>query len=359
METNPETLSTNTEVEEPVNAAGLQLPRLPDPVWNQQETQQPKKKQNKKWIRITSYVGLGLFSFFFFLYLTFPYGVLKEILAVQVTTAMQASGLPMRLSIGSAGPHWFTGMKFENVTLSNVADPSVNMRFAEASARVNVLPLLIGTVSVSGKVAQAGGATDFYVALPLFGLISGAPFPKRAEIDFKSFSIDGLFNHAIAMAKGSKNPSMALVLPLIEKSSAGGKISGTVRVSNSTPSDPSKAIGKVNLNLANAFLHINDETLKIPRQNFKEAKVELSYESGTASIQGIKFIAPDIGINLNGKIADSAMGAEADLNLKLSMHGSVRENLGSLVPLIMRCRELVNGELDAKLKGPVAGMNCI
>ena len=328
--------------------------------WNEEAV--PKGKRTHPLVRAVLYVGLGLVSFILFLYLTFPYGVIKEVAVSKVTEMFQKQGLPLRLSIGSMNPSWVTGLELENVQLTNVADAAATLKLGSVHVRLNVLPFLWGTIKVTAKATQTGGFMEAAVGLPLWGLIKGEQSPKYANIDFKSFQLDPLFNHGLAVVRGSKDPAMVLLLPLVAKTTAGGSLTGKIVFENSDTSHFGKAKSTAVLNIAGAFLHINDSTLKIPKQEFETAKIDLKFENNTLSIGNTtKFGAPDIGIGLGGKVLFSEIPgapANADLDLDLSMHGEIEKNLGFIVPNMMRCKPLTAGELKAKLTGPVTQMKC-
>ncbi len=327
--------------------------------WNEEST--PKGKRTNRFLRAALYVSLGFCSFIFFLYLTFPYGVLKEVLVSKITESIQKAGYPVRVGIGSLRPNWITGIQAENVIVSNSTDSTALLKLGIVTARVNLLPLLIGQIGISAYVSQSGGYLDADLKIPMFGAIKGAG-PKFVQVNFKSFSLDPIFNHVLAIARGSRDPAMVLVLPLLAKTVAGGSLSGRIQLDNPEPMTFVKAVGKIDLSIANGFLHIDDSTLLIPKQSFTTAKVDLNFGNNSITIgNSTKFSAEDIGIGLGGKIGlpeSAAAQANADLDLELTMRGNIEKSLGFIVPNMLRCKPLTNGTLKAKLSGPVANMAC-
>lgn len=321
-------------------------------------TDEPQKNKNRfnRFSRISSLVLLGLASFLFFLYLTFPYGVIKEVVVLQLTDVIQKSA-PVQIRIGTLSPHWFTGIKLNNVVVSNINDKSVQLKLEEVIVRVNVLPFLIGNMSVSASVEQGAGRIDAYIKSSIAGLIQGA-LPKEVNVVLKNFALEPLFSHALAYLNSSRDPNLLLLQPIVSKTTAGGMLSGTVLFESSD-----RMKGRINLDAKNAFLLIDDETLKIPKQEFSVFKLDVQYQNGSLNIgEATKFQAPDIGIGLNGTVTlpeTPAASAQANLNLALSMHGNVEKSLGMIVPNLLRCKPLTNGELVAKLQGPVSQMNCL
>lgn len=328
--------------------------------WNDDSS--PRSKRTNPIVRALLYVALGLVSFFFFLYITFPYGVIKEVAVSQITENIQKAGYPVRVSIGTLRPHWLTGVQLENVVISNMSDPNAVLKLGIVNVRLNVLPLLWGTLRVTSYVSQAGGSLDAQVDLPVLGVIKGAG-PKYALVNFKKFTLDPIFNHGLAVGRGSRDPSMVLLLPLLAKTTAGGSLSGTIQLENNEPANFAKAKGGINLNIAGLYLHIDDTTLQIPKQNFETAKVELNFGNNSVTIgKSTKLAAEDIILALSGKIGlPEAQGAQpnADLDMELTMRGQIDKSLGFIVPNMMRCKPLTNGELKAKLSGPLTAMNCL
>lgn len=358
METNNTTADENVGQEQDAATKGmLRLTPLSHTPTSWDEAPETKQKKGSRIRRISALVALGILSFFLFLYLTFPYGVLKEVLSMKITEGLQQSGFPIQVRIGSLKPHWFTGAQLGNVVVTNMTDKSAVLKLGEATARLNVLPLLIGRISVDTRITQAGGSLEANAVIPIGGLLKGAPNVRTVNVEFKSFALEPLFNHMLAIPRASKDPAMVLVQPILQKTTAGGALSGLVVFENTD-----KMHGTINLSLKNMFLLINDETLKIPQQNFSVAKIDLKYQNNTLTFgEATKLEAPDIGIGLKGNITFPEMPnsqAQANLDFKLSMHGQVEKSLGMIVPNLMRCRPLTNGVLEAKLQGPLTSMAC-
>ncbi|MBX3270708.1 MAG: type II secretion system protein GspN [Sandaracinaceae bacterium] len=87
-------------------------------------------------------------------YWTFPYDHLRDFIIQEVER-----GSDLTLEIGSLSPSWITGVELEDVRISKVPEGQtepVTMEIPSASARISLLSLLGGTVSVSYDVALAG-----------------------------------------------------------------------------------------------------------------------------------------------------------------------------------------------------------
>jgi type II secretion system protein N len=331
--------------------------RFEDGEWNQEL---PRRRTSPV-VRVLLYLGTAVFFFFFFLYLTFPSMIIREVVTTQLTKTIQDNGLPLRISIGQLKPYWFTGLSLKNVQIINVSEPNAALKFGELNVRAEVLPLFWGKISVKAYASQAGGSMDARVQLPLLGIAKGAG-PSEVRVNFKSFSLDDIFEHLFAIGRNSKNPALILVQPLLAKSSAGGSLTGKIEMDNPDPLTFSSLKGLVNLNIGSSFLHINDETLQIPKQTFEKSKIDVTFGGNTVQIgKETAFKAEDIGIELSGQVGLPEQAGEqpnASLNLVLTMKGQIEKSLGFIVPNMMRCKQLENGELNAKLSGPLSALNC-
>jgi type II secretion system protein N len=323
------------------------------------------------WRRCLGYVLLGIVSFIIFLYLTFPYAVVKEGLVGAVSDAMQQMGISARLNIGVLRPDWFTGVALENVTLVNSRDTTAQVRFGVIKARLNVLPLLLGRISVSAYVTQSGGTLDANFVLPIGGLIAGRPSLREGDLRFTNFQIDSFIGQALSIVKSSTNPGMATIIPLISVTSAGGFLSGKIVVSASDFADTDTVKGRIDLNTKQMFLHINDNVLQIPRQEFSVARIDATLDKGAVVFgNGTSFVAPDVDLTLGGRVGSSGRQGpvEANITLKLAMRRRIQENIGNIVPVMLKCysplkeKDLEDGKkewlLDARIVGPIESFAC-
>jgi type II secretion system protein N len=359
-QTLPPPANENLEDNIKSSIANLGALKTPSSAWNEEEPPKVRKKNVlKKWLR---YSALAASSFVFFLYLTFPYGVLKEVIVDRVTQEIQKSGLPIRLSIETLDPYWITGIQLKNLTINNVTMDSVNLKLSRVRLYVNPFALLIGRVSVSLNLNQGDGSASVKLSIPITTLMNGHPSPRSANIELKNFAVDPFFTHALAIVAGSKDPGMLLIAPLVSKTSIGGKLTGQVSFANPNPEHFGDATGNFEVSVGDGFLHINDQTLKIRKQSFKTASLDLKFEGNALVVgKGTRFAAEDIEFALDGKfiLPDlSRQATQAELNFELTMRDKIQESLGFIVPNMLRCPALTEGVLKASLSGPVTAMTC-
>ena len=137
-------------------------------------------------LRYAAYPAFYLFCLALFGYLSFPYDQLKDRLIAEFDKAQQSSlhrrsSGAMKLEIDDLDSHWFTGIELTGVKLTlppkrvhksrgmmamggggeddKPAKPSV-IHIDRATARAQILPLLVGNVMLSFHVEAFGGEID-------------------------------------------------------------------------------------------------------------------------------------------------------------------------------------------------------
>lgn len=334
--------------------------KAPSTSWDDGHEQIKPKRKNLS--RIFAFLGLGVASFLFFVYMTFPYGVMKEVVVDRLTKEIQRAGMPIRVSIGSLAPHWLTGIELRDVHVNNVSFENASLKLNRATVYVNPFALLIGRISMNLYLTQDAGSMDLDLSIPISSILAGAPSPGSASVALKSFSLEPFFNHALAFAAGSQDPAMLLIAPIAASTKIGGNLSGNIDFSNDSPEHFGDAKGSFELSIGDGFLHIENETLKIRRQSFKTADLDLKFENNKLIFgEQTRFAAEDIEIAVNGEVTFPDLSKnpmQADLNLELAMRDKIHDTLGFIVPNMLRCPQLQNGVLKAKLTGPLSSMSC-
>ena len=99
---------------------------------------------------IISMIVLFVFSLLFFLYLSFPYGVMKEALSSQIQVA---TGITVRME--SLGPAFPFGFSASDVEIYKGRSPRVKVK--EITAKVSLLQLLMLRLGVSVEAEDMKG----------------------------------------------------------------------------------------------------------------------------------------------------------------------------------------------------------
>jgi type II secretion system protein N len=127
-------------------------------------------------LRIVGYPAFFLLCFVVFLYVSFPYDRLKEVIIAQAEAPrVSPSGrtLPsnMELTIGSLGPTFFPGLKAKNVTVTYLPTAPGGrptfMHIDEAVVHVSLFGLLLRRANVSFSIEGLGGEIEGSVSWSL------------------------------------------------------------------------------------------------------------------------------------------------------------------------------------------------
>jgi len=319
-------------------------------------------QKRKPILRVLAYIGVGFVSFLFFIYFTFPYDIIKEVLISKLSQELMRADLPIRVSIESLRPSWITGIAVDNAVFAHSTQKDIVFKLDAVRLRWNPFSLILGRLSFSVFVQQEKGVLTVSAVVPLMSLVTGAPGLQSLDVVSKDFHLDRLFDYGLAIVKSSKSPAMLLLMPLLSKTSAGGALNGMVTLRNPEVKNFAKAVGDIKLNLKSGFLHIDDDTLKIPKQNFKDATFDIKYENNLLVFGDSTRLASEhleLGVNGQMTFPTSPSGTmTANLNLKMVMRGEVEKSLGFIVPNMLRCDPLKDGVLKAKLSGPLSSMSC-
>ncbi len=133
-------------------------------------------------LRAIGYPAFFLLCFVVFLYVTFPYDRLKEVIIAQaeaprVSPLGQTTPSGMELTIGSLGPTFFPGLKAKNVTVTYLPTTAGGrptfMHIDEAVVHVSLFGLLLRRANVSFDIEGMGGEIE--------GSVSVALAPETAE----------------------------------------------------------------------------------------------------------------------------------------------------------------------------------
>lgn len=232
----------------------------------------------KRFWRIARWVVYPLFYLFCLLlfgYLTFPFEALKHRIIAEFDRSQQRSarrgrGAPMRLEIGELDGYWLTGVEVDNAKLiippkkksrkrgalaalaksdDSPAKDSV-IAIEHATARLQLLPLLLGNVRIN------------FDALALGGEVEGSiPYGDSGDVEV---TLEGLQLREV-------EPLQALLMGIPLSGSVSGSLNLTPKAGKFA-----KADGRLSLRLA-------DVVLGAPGKN------------GKLEVQGTKLPSPQIG----------------------------------------------------------------
>jgi type II secretion system protein N len=301
----------------------------------------------RKSVKYAAYVVFFFISLLFFVYITFPYGVLKETLRNQISAA---SNFDVR--INSLSPRLLIGMNAQGVDIRPKGSEAV-LSFKNVSVSINPFSLLLGRIGIGLKVEeQTGGKLDIGLGLGIFSLISGNPLPSSINVQASSFSLDNLGKFGLTYLSDAPDTN-PLVGPLLKKIGISGKLVGKVDLRLDS-SDPSKSSGMTDININQAVLKLNDPSLNLPDQNFSKAQLKASLDSGRFVIDPVSgFKASELDLTFKGKVDVKPQidNSSLDLIVGVKLDNELKNQFGFIMDAVTK--QTTNGEMSLQLRGPL------
>ncbi len=310
------------------------------------------KKSVPKIFNKLGLMTLGLFSFVFFLYLTFPYQVLKE----SITTSLNKQS-SFNIRIGRLSSHFPVGVALEDLNISSAGQVK-SLSVKRVVTSVSLWRLLLGQLGISVELESRNKKKlGVDLVFGLLSLINGTPMPSKVFLQSDGFQIDGYLDFALAnIASGpGANPLLSGLLTQIELV---GDLVGSAEL-NLDMESPTRSNGEMTLKLRGGTLTINDPSLNIAPQKFskfalesqmKDAKLVISNKSG--------FITQEMAINLDGQInlKKNFINSQLDVNLGVKLEKSLKDSLGLIVEIVMGGHD---GQGKIRIVGPLLRPNTI
>lgn len=298
-------------------------------------------------------------SLFFFLlvYYTFPYDMLKENIVYNIQNELNKKNIPLGLNIKNLKPYWLTGVELKNIEIINKFSLNTPFKIDKMTIRISLLPILIGRISINVSVYRKQGDFDAVLTVPLVSLFSGDLSIRKIKFEFNKFSLDDLLDKIIGIIQTGEKQELALVLPILVKTSFGGNLSGLIEYNNKGP-----AI--IDLSLLNGYLNIKNSALNIPLQNFSKANLLLNWNGKEINISNkSELISQNIKIKGEGKIEtpdDPKKLWGINLLLNISLSDEVEKDFGFLLPQLLSCpsNAMFAGSMKINLIGYLNDFSC-
>ncbi len=307
--------------------------------------------------KIIGYVFISFCFLFFLIYQTFPYSIVKENISIDIQKMLNKEKIPLKINIKSLKPYWLTGVELSGVELSNKFDSRGALILDNITIRMSILSLFIGNTTFDINVFQKSGYLSSSISFPLFSLISGDMSFAKAETYFNNFSLDNIFNQLLGVIKSLENPELALVLPIINKTTVGGNLNGIIEYRD-------KGSAKINLNLQKGYLNIENAALNIPNQEFSKANVNLNWNGKRILVSKESgFNSQDIKLGADGFIdtpEDPNKPWQLNLMLSIVMTGEIEKDFGFLLPQLLNCpsNTIIAGVMKINLLGDSNNLSC-
>jgi hypothetical protein len=297
---------------------------------------------------IAAMVAIFFVSFFLFLYLSFPYGVLKEAISTQVQIA---TGITMRMD--SFGPAFPFGFSASDVEIYK--GQSTRVKLKSLSAKLSLLQLFILRFGVSVDAEDVtGGEIDVGLGFSIFDILTGKiGLPSYVTMSADKFQLDSLADLGIqtAVANGVGGP---IAGQLLAKLGVKGKLNGKFRIDTDSKNF-AQSTGDIKINFTDAVLVLSDPSLNFPDQAFKMAQLNATLVGGTLSVDpATRFTTADLEMGVDGKVVLRAQTANSDLNLKafVRLKGILGDQYGPLIDAFSNGMGK-NGSLNLQIAGTV------
>ena len=267
------------------------------------------------------YISLFFLSFIFFVYLTFPYGVLKEAMMVEVA---KATGYTVRMK--EFGPSLPLGFEGEKIKISS-RDGSQELELEELEVSVSLLSLLLLQVSVDVEVeGKGGGELEISSSWGLTQLAVDQNFiPSYVALEAEKFDIGSLASFGIQSYSKSAND---LIKGTLSKVRVAGFLNGEVELDLAVD-DPSSSSGTIDLRVNKGILDLNDENLGVAKQKFKKAVVQANLQKGSLQINKKSgFHTQELKVDLTGNTSfkNPIPSSRLNIGLDVKLEGKLKEN---------------------------------
>jgi len=281
----------------------------------------------RKSVRTILWFGFFLLGFVFFLYLTFPYGVLKELMSAQI---QKQTGYAIRMQ--NLKPALMIGIKGDKIVMQKLG-ASRSFEFDRARINLVLWKVLVGKASIRTKLSgKKLGALTVQTDTPLISLIFGKASSGGVQVWADKFRVDDLSAFALNSMANSKGVS-PVIQPILEQLGIDGQISGEVSLAMKN-ADPSTADGFVDLTLSNAQIRFDPE-MGIPDQIIKKGLIAAKIKKGNVKIDRKTIIdASDLSLKLEGgvKIEKQTKNSQLGLTVNLGLGGQLLDSIGYFLP---------------------------
>lgn len=302
----------------------------------------------KKMSRTLMYILVGVFSFIFFLYLSFPYNVLKETLSAKIASSANVS-----VAIDDLSSKLPLGLKAEKII---VFSPSGGKQFTLKAIKMNVslLSLLIGRVTVDATILdEQKGNLNLSITFKIFDLIAGNAMPKSLDMRSKNFQFGDIVSFFLAV-KANAEGTNALLKPLLSKVDISGKLNSDISLSLDAD-DFSQSKGDVMIAFAETSI-LFDKSLQLPDQQFEKSMIKTSVSGGNITFDKDSAIkSKDLELLITGKVTQKAKIDKSiwDLMIAINLGGPLKDQIGFMVDT-MANRTNSDGKFKVKITGTLA-----
>lgn len=256
-------------------------------------------------------LGYGVFFVSVFLLsisLTFPYERVKERIIGTFNAQQKNTSAQQELQIEDLNGYFLTGVRAKGVRILSAATeagkPPVEIRIEEATARLQLLPLLLFRKNVKFSLDLLGGTVS--------GYFSEHGGDRDIDLEFEDVAVGklGPIEQALGVPlDGKLFGTVSLMLPGGKASKGNGKIALELR-------DVALGDGKAKLSLGPGFGGI-----ALPRLNVGNLTIDGEAKDGVLKIAKVKSGGKDLDIDGEGRVQmkELANDSVVDVTLKLKV----------------------------------------
>lgn len=288
------------------------------------------------------YLFVGLVSLLFFIYLTFPYQVLKERMVNRLSQETKSL-----VSIRTLEPDFPFGLSLNDIRVYHPGVGEVNIK--KLGANISFFSLLLGSIQAQLNVYDSSqGLIQLDATINLRSLISdpSQAMPSYVGLMAQDFEFGSLVNYIISSKAGEKDLN-----PMVKSALRDVKVVGKLK-SNSffhlDSNDYLKSKGSIDITLVNAGLDL----LSLPFQDFKQANIKASLDKGAFDLDPTtKLVSEGLKFEASGNIKqqEDPMKSKLDLVFKVELFKALKENFGMILDIA--AKKTTEGSMKIKLKG--------
>ncbi len=288
------------------------------------------------------YLLVGVFSFLLFLYLSFPYQILKE--KIVNIISRETSSL---VSIKTLNPSFPLGIDVDDLRMYRPG--AGELVVDHMTVHVGIFSALFGKIKVSVLLKDPSkGTLDLRVHLSLMDVISQKEMilPSYVSLEADNFDIAPMINYFLSLKASEKDLNPVMKSAFRDMNFVGKLKSNTFFEFDKSDYLDSK--GTIDISFVNAGLDV----LSLPFQQFQDAHILASLGKGSFTVDPkTSFISDGMKLEVTGNVkqAEDILESKLDLNIKLELYKALKDNFGMLLGFFAPGSE--EGTLKVRLKG--------
>ncbi len=277
-----------------------------------------------KFVKLSCYLGFFLCCTVVFVYLTFPYAVLKESL-----TSMIRKESGFLVSMEELRPSLPLGIKAKNISISKRGN-SNELEFRRIKLNISVFKLLVARLGIHLSLEESSkGSLELDNSIKILPMISSNKLEiVKIRSKLKNFEVNKLI--AFGLGEAARTAINPLVKSSIGILNVEGKLNGHFDLSFPN-SEYSNAEGDIDIKIKSGGIEIGEAE----SQSFEKARFKALVKKGRLSwAQDSGIASEDLDLKINGslKFAKDINQSTLAMNMPIMIEGPLRESYGFVLP---------------------------